>query len=84
MTADNTFIKNLALAVGAEVSEAMPEAGGYAQVSWDALKVKQGAGLVKAIADAVLEKNPGVKFVMFKREYDIDVDDYTKHRVVFW
>lgn len=84
MTADNTFIKNLAAAVGAEVSEAMPEISGYAQVSWDAKGLKQGAGLVKAIAEAVLEKKPGVKFVMFKREYDIDADDYTKHRVVFW
>lgn len=84
MTADNTFIKNLALSVGAEVSEAMPEAGGYAQVSWDGRTVKQGAGLVHTVAEAVLEKNPDVKFVMFKREYDIDADDYTKHRVVFW
>jgi hypothetical protein len=84
MTADTTFIKNLAAAVGAEVSEAMPESGGFASVSWDAKGLKQGAGLVKAIAEAVIEKKPGVKFVMLKREYDIEVDDYTKHRVVFW
>ena len=84
MTADNTFIKNLAAAVGAEVAQATPETGGYVQVIWDATKVKQGAGLVKAVAEAVLEKKPGVKLVMFKREYDIDADDYTRHRVLFW
>ena len=84
MTADNTFIKNLAAAVGAEVSEALPETGGFASVSWDAKGLKQGAGLVKTIAETVLEKKPGVKFVMFERKYDIEHDDYTKHRVVFW
>lgn len=84
MTADTTFIRHLATAVGAEVAEALPEAGGFASVSWDADGVKQGAGLVKAIAEAVLEKKPGVKFVKFERVYDIEADDYVKHRVLFW
>ena len=78
------FIDRLASHIGAEVATDLPEAGGYSQVSWDSTKTVDGPALVSTIAQAVLEKKPGVKTVFFKREYDIDADDYTMHRVLFW
>lgn len=82
--AQTPFIERLASHIGAEVAADLPVAGGYSQVSWDATKAIDGPALVSTIAQAVLEKKPGVKSVYFKREYDIDSDDYAMHRVLFW
>lgn len=79
------FMKHLGEKLSAEVHVAMPEhLAGYAQVSWDSAAVKPGAGLVRTIAAAVTDKNPDVKHIHFRREYDIEADAYTKHRVLFW
>ena len=84
MTEAFDFITELARKLEASVETAEPEAGGYSAVSWDSRKAKEGFGLVQTIAEAVLEKRPNTKHVMLKREYDIDADDYTIHRVLFW
>lgn len=79
------FMRQLGETLSAEVHQFLPVGlSGYSQVSWKPLTSKTGAGLVRAIAEAVSEKNPDAKNILFKREYDIDTDDYTTHRVLFW
>lgn len=79
------FMRQLGEKLSAEVHQFLPVGlSGYAQVSWKPQTVKAGSGLVRAIAEAIIEKNADAKNILFKREYDIDADDYTTHRVLFW
>mgnify|MGYP006314082999 CR=1 FL=1 len=78
------FMQQLGEWMAVEVSADLPAAGGYSQVSWNPNEAKNSAGLIRTVATAILEKNAGTKHITFQHEYDIDADDYTKHRVLFW